>query len=56
MFTGFLQLALTHTVLMHGWMNAWAELLGFADREFYQVLSYICIVKYAIIEEINFYS
>ena len=40
-FMGFIQLGLSHTCIIHGWMNAWAELLGFADQEFYQVLSYL---------------
>ena len=47
-FLGFVQLSLAHTCLMHGWMNAWAELLGFADRSFYQVHILLYIISHFI--------
>ena len=47
-FLGFVQLSLAHTCLMHGWMNAWAELLGFADRSFYQVHITAILLLYII--------
>ena len=35
---GFMELCFAHTCLFHGWLGMAAELTGFADREFYQVL------------------
>ena len=41
-FIGFPQLYLMHIGLTYGWMNMWAELLGFADQGFYQVNHHWC--------------
>lgn len=38
---GFLILTSGHTCLIHGWTHCWAELLGFADQTFYEVVLHV---------------
>ena len=39
LFLGFILLLCSHTFLLHCWSNCWAELLGFADCTFYEVIT-----------------
>ena len=40
----FLMMLLIHTTVLHAWANMWAELLRFADKEFYSV----CVPLYVL--------